>query len=77
MNDIENIWANLNHHIRKNVRPSNKEELINGICDYWSNLTPETCRRYTHHVHKVIPAVVASVVPTEYILTSGHSIQYI
>ena len=59
MNVIENLWANLKHHIRKYVKPSNKEELIKGISDYWSNLTPETCRRYINHIHKVIPAVVA------------------
>ena len=64
---IENMWANLKYHIRKNMKPINREELIKGICDYWSKLSPETCRKYIQHVHKVIPAVIASKGgPTEY-----------
>ena len=48
------------------MKPTNKEEL-KGICDYWSNLSPEKCRKYIQHVHKVIPAVIASESgPTEY-----------
>ena len=49
------------------MKPKNKEELVNGISDYWSKLTVETCKRYVQHVHKVIPAVVGSQGgPTEY-----------
>ena len=46
MNVIENLWASLKHHLRKYVKPKNKEELIAGIKDFWSNLTKETCRNY-------------------------------
>ena len=57
LNGIENIWANMKHHLRKNIKPRNKE-LVNGISDYWSKLTPETCKNYVLHVHKVVPEVV-------------------
>jgi hypothetical protein len=61
------LWANLKHHIRKHVKPRNKEELVNGIKDYWSGLTVETCQNYIQHIHKVVPAVVASEGgPTKY-----------
>lgn len=60
LNVIENLWAHLKHHIRKYVKPKNKEELVNGIGDFWSKLTVETCQRYVQHIHKVIPAVVSS-----------------
>jgi hypothetical protein len=61
------LWANLKHHIRKHVKPRNKEELVNGIKDYLSGLTVETCQNYIQHIHKVVPAVVASEGgPTKY-----------
>jgi hypothetical protein len=61
------LWANLKHHIRKHVKPRNKEELVNGIKDYWSGLTVETCQNYIQHIHKVVPAIVASEGgPTKY-----------
>ena len=67
MNVIENLWAALKHHLRKHVKPRNKEELITGIKEFWSNLTVERCRSYIGHIHKVIPAVVASEGgPTKY-----------
>lgn len=48
LNVIENLWAYLKHHIRKYVKPKNKEELVNGIGDFWSKLTVETalCSAY-------------------------------
>ena len=60
MNPIENLWANLKHHLRKFVKPRNKEELVAGIRDYWTNLIPETCKCYVEHIHKVVPAVIAN-----------------
>jgi hypothetical protein len=60
LNPIENIWTGLKHHLRKYVKPTNKDELINGIQAYWRELTKETCQRYIGHVQKVIPAVIAS-----------------
>ena len=60
MNPIENIWAALKHHIAKYVKPTNKEELVNGIKEYWSILTSKTCQRYIRHLDKVVPAVIAA-----------------
>jgi hypothetical protein len=49
------------------VKPRNKEELVNGIKDYWSGLIVETCQNYIQHIRKVVPAVVASEGgPTKY-----------
>jgi transposase len=64
LNPIENIWAGLKHHLRIYVKPTNKDELINGIQAYWRELTKETCQRYIGYVQKVIPAVIqrASVI---------------
>ena len=53
------LWHELKHHLRKNVKPKNKEELINGITAFWSTVTPEKCTKYINHVKKVIPIVIA------------------
>ena len=59
MNPIENLWANLKHYLRKTTKPTNKDELVNGIQEYWKTVTPEMCKQYVDHVRKVVPAVVA------------------
>ena len=41
------------------MKPTNKDDLINGIKAYWRELKKETCQRYIQHVQKVIPAVIA------------------
>lgn len=58
LNPIENVWHELKYHIRKFVKPSNQEELIAGVSDFWDKLTPERCCRYINHIHKVLPVVV-------------------
>ena len=52
------LWHELKHHLRKSVKPTTKEELINGITNFWATVTPEKCARYINHVRKVIPIVV-------------------
>ena len=54
------LWANLEHHLRKHTKPTNKEELVQGIKDFWKTVTPAMCKRNVDHVRKVVPAVVAS-----------------
>jgi len=58
MNPIENMWAALKEHIRKVKKPRNKAELIEGIQEFWSTVTPEMCNRYINHLFRVIPEVV-------------------
>ena len=50
-------------HLRRHVKPSNKEELVTGIKQFWSTPPDATrsvylCSRYTNHLQKVIPAVI-------------------
>ncbi|XP_028407173.1 uncharacterized protein LOC114529560 [Dendronephthya gigantea] len=59
LNPTENLWANLKHYLRKITKPTNNEELVKGIQEYWKTVTPEMCRRYVDHVRKVVPDVVA------------------
>lgn len=57
-NPIENVWHQMKHYLRKHVKPTTKEELINGIKESWQLLTVPQCNRYIDHLQKVIPAVV-------------------
>ena len=58
MNPIENLWASLKYYIRHRVKPSTKEELVEGILAFWKTVTPEVCNNYINHLYKVIPEVV-------------------
>ena len=59
INPIENLWAELKGHIRKYAKPTTKDELIQAINTFWSTkVTPEKCRKYISHVHKVLPKVL-------------------
>lgn len=58
LNPIENVWSALKDHLQRLVKPKRKEELIQGIVNWWESLTPEKCGRYIDHIHRVIPHVV-------------------
>ena len=58
LNPIENIWGSLKQYLRTTYKPRNLDELKRGIQQFWMTLTPEVCRQYIGHIHKVIPKVV-------------------
>ena len=58
MNPIENLWHELKNHLRSKVKPKNKEELLDGLEDFWKLVTPSKCQKYIGHISKVLPAVV-------------------
>ena len=59
LNPIEMVWHELKRYLRSIVKPSNKEELVQGIQEFWQSMTPEKCSKYIGHLQKVIPAVIA------------------
>ena len=60
LNPIENVWHQLKTHIRKTVKPKTKDELIQGIKEFWGSVvTPSLCQKYISHLQKVLPVVVA------------------
>lgn len=60
LNPIEMLWHELKHHLRKYVKPKNKDELIHGIQTFWTTkVTPEKCSKYIGHLQKVLPVVIA------------------
>jgi len=58
LNPIENCWGSLKQYLRTSYKPTNSEELMNGIEQFWLSLTPEICTKYIQHLHKVIPKVI-------------------
>ena len=57
-NPIENMWHELKEYLRREVKPKNKEELVQEILSYWQTVIVEKCRRYIGHLKKVIPRMI-------------------
>ena len=58
LNPIENLWHELKEYIRREVKPKKKEELIQGIRQFWCTVSKAKCAKYIGHLDKVIPAVI-------------------
>ena len=46
LNPIENLWHKLKEFIRREVKPKTKQELIDGIIEFWKTVTVSKCRKY-------------------------------
>ena len=55
LNPIENLWHELKEYIRREVKPKTKEELIDGIQQFWGTVDQVKCDKYIGHLQKVIP----------------------
>ena len=59
LNPIENLWRELKHRLRTEVKPTNEESLVNGIISFWNNrVDAAKCQKYPGHLGKVVPAVI-------------------
>lgn len=58
LNPIENLWHELKEYVRHEVKPTTKQELINGISSFWSIVDDYKCLKYIRHLKKVIPKVI-------------------
>ena len=58
LNPIENLWHELKEYIRREIKPKRKEELVDGIKEFWKTVTIQKCTKYIRHVRKVIPKVI-------------------
>ena len=57
-NPIENLWHELKEFIRREVKPHNKAELVQGIIDFWSTVDHIKCTKYIRHLRKVLPKII-------------------
>jgi len=48
----------MKEYLRREVKPSTKSELIEGIKLFWSTVDTEKCVRYIQHLDKVIPKAI-------------------
>ena len=53
-----NINFSIQEFLRREVKPTKKEELVNGILQFWTSVTPAKCQRYISHLDKVIPEII-------------------
>ena len=58
LNPIENLWHELKEYLRREVKPKNKEQLVNGILTFWTTVDIQKCTKYIRHLRKVIPRVI-------------------
>jgi hypothetical protein len=57
LNPIENLWYELKEYIRREVKPTTKLQLVNGINSFWATVDENKCCRYINHLRKVMPKV--------------------
>lgn len=48
----------MKEYIRKYIKPTKEEELIQGILKFWETVTVEKCNRYIDNLKTVIPEVI-------------------
>ena len=58
LNPTENLWHELKEYIRRVVKPKSKEELVEGIKEFWRTVNVQKCNKYIGHLRKVIPKVI-------------------
>ena len=57
-NPIENLWHELKEFIRREVKPQTKDQLVQGIVDFWRTVDRNKCIKYIRHLRKVIPKII-------------------
>ena len=55
---IENLWHELKEYLRREVKPTTKDELVQGFEEFWGSVSSEKCRKYIRHLHKVLTCVI-------------------
>lgn len=58
MNPIENLWHELKEYIHREIKPTTKRELVDGIIQFWTTVDVHKCCRYINHLKKVLPKVI-------------------
>jgi len=48
----------LKEYNRRVIKPTTKEELIDGIKQFWETVTVDKCNKYINHLRKVLPKVI-------------------
>ena len=60
LNPIERVWSHLKQHLTYTIKPKNKQELVDGVKQFWrEKLTISQCNRYIDHIKRVIPVIIS------------------
>ena len=51
LNPIENVWHQQKEYIRREVKPTRKEELVEGILQFWETVDVAKGTKYIRHLH--------------------------
>ena len=57
-NPIENLWHEMKEYLRREVKPTTKQQLIDGIHSFWRTVDVQKCTKYIRHLRKVLPRVI-------------------
>ena len=57
-NPIKNMWHELKEFIRREVKPTTKQELIDGVRAFWDSVDVDKCVVYIEHLRKVLPKII-------------------
>ena len=58
LNPIENLWHKLKEYLRREIKPTTKQQLIDGIQAFWRTVNVAKCTKYIRHLRRVIPIVI-------------------
>ena len=58
INPIENVWHELKEYLRREIKPTTKQQLIDGIYAFWRTVDEEKCTKYIRHLRKVLPRII-------------------
>ena len=57
-NPIENVWHEFKEFMRREVKPRNKSELVDGTLYFCQNMDKAKCQKYIRHLRKVLPKII-------------------
>ena len=58
INPIENLWHEMKEHLRREVKPQTKQQLMDGIYAFWRTVDVAKCAKYIRHLRRVLPRVI-------------------
>lgn len=54
----ENLWHEMKEYLRREIKPTIKQQLIDGIHEFWRTVDVSKCTKYIRHLRRVLPRVI-------------------
>ena len=58
LNPIEKLWHQLKAYLRREVKPRNEQQLVDGILNFWDAVDTAKCIKYIKHFRKIVSRVI-------------------